>query len=387
MRVHTRVLVIAVLGALSLGARAQSSESMRDVGQIWRMLNDNFIYSVPEEELRRHAIDGLLSVDPHAGYYNDAEFTELTKGITQTSFGGIGVEILKREGKVVVVTPIDGTPAAAAGLRSNDVITRINDENPAPKSLLEVTKMIRGPIGSEVRLLVQREGEPKPREVRVSRQTIHVASVVSKVVGQNIGYLRIRTFQSEAPEALAHQLADLLKSRPRGLIVDVRSNPGGLLTAALQVASLFLPERTLVIRTEGRRADSKQSYYVDDAPLRRFASSELLAASRALPLAVLVDGGTASSSEMLVASLQDNKRATVYGVNTFGKGALQSIIPLGQGKGAVKVTISTFITPGGKPIEGLGIMPAVTVENQLAPADFGGDKDVVLSTAMQALLR
>ncbi len=385
MRVRTPIFLAVLLAPVSLGAHAQSADSMRDVGQVWRLLDGNFIYSVPEEELKRHAIDGLLSVDPHAAYYSEADYNELMKGVASTSFAGIGVELLKREARVVVITPIDGSPAAAAGLRANDVILRINDENPAPKSLLDVTKMIRGPIGTEVKLLIQREGEPKPREVRITRQTIHISSVGSKLVGGNVAYLRIRGFQSETPQLFTKQLAELLKAKPRGVIVDVRANGGGLLQAAAQIASLFLPERTLITRTEGRRPDAKQEYRVDDAPLRQLASAEVLEAARSLPLAVLVDGGTASGSEMFAAALQDNQRALLVGMTTFGKGALQSIIPLGQGKGAVKLTMATFVTPGGKPIEGLGIVPAMTVENELAPADFGGDKDSVLSVALRAL--
>ena len=245
-------------------------------------------------------------------------------------------------------------------------------------------KMIRGPIGSEVKLSIQHGAEPG-REVRVARQSIRIEPVSSKLFAANIAYIRIRSFQAATPEAFAHQLSDLLRSKPRGLIIDVRGNSGGLLTGAISIASMFLPERTLVLKTDARMAEWKQEYRVETAALRKFTNDEVLASAKPLPLAVLVDGGTGAGAEILAAALQDNKRATLVGQGTFGKGDLQNLFPLGAGKGAVRLTVATCVTPGGKPIEALGVQPTVNVDAVPEPDEFGGDKDPALQRAMQAL--
>ena len=384
MRVHTQVFLVALLGAASFAARAQSSDSIRDVSQVWRTIQSSYLYAVPEDDLRKAAIRGLLAMDPHAAYMDDAEYTQMTKG-TATTFGGIGAELVKKDGKLLVVSAMDGSPAAAAGLRPQDVITKIDDENAAPKSLPDAVKMIRGAIGSEVKLSVQR-GSESPRDVRVARQTIRVEPVSSHMVS-NVAYIRIRAFQAATPEAFAKQLADLRKKEPRGLVVDVRRNSGGLLTGAVSIASLFLPERTQVAKTDARVAEWKQDFRVDVAQLRKFASDDLLAWARSVPMAVLVDAGTGAGAEIFAAALQDNKRATLVGQNTFGKGDIQNLMPLGAGKGAIRLTIATLVTPAGKPIEALGVQPAISVDAIPDPMDFGGDKDPALQRAVQAAVR
>lgn len=383
MRIHLQFFLAALLGASSVAARAQSSDTIRDISQVWRTIQASYLYSVPEEDLRKAAIQGLLAMDPHAAYIDDAAYREMTQS-TATTFGGVGAELARKDGKLLVVSAMDGSPAAAAGLRARDVITKIDDENAASKSLADAVKMIRGPIGSEVRLSIQR-GADAPREVRLARQSIRIEPVSSKLVGSNVAYVRIRSFQAATAEAFAKQLADLLKSRPRALIVDVRGNSGGLLTGAVSIASLFLPEGTLVLKTDARVAEWKHDYRVESAVLRKFASDALLASARSIPMAALVDGGTGAGAEILAAALQDNKRAKLVGQNTFGKGDLQNLFPLGTGKGVIRLTIATCVTPAGKPIEALGVQPAVSVDALPEAGDFGTERDPVLSAALQAL--
>ena len=201
IRVSTQVFLIALLGAASCVVRAQSSEAIHDISQVWRTITASYLYSVPEEDLRKAAIQGLLGMDPHAAYMDDAEYNQMTQS-TATIFGGIGAELAKREGKLLVVSAMEGSPAAAAGLRPQDLITKINDENAASKSLADAVKMIRGPIGSEVKLSIQHGAEPG-REVRVARQSIRIEPVSSKLFAANIAYIRIRSFQAATPEAFA----------------------------------------------------------------------------------------------------------------------------------------------------------------------------------------
>jgi len=385
MRVHTQVLLVALLGAASLSAAAQDADAMRDISQVWRTVKGGYLYAIPDEELRKAAIRGLLAMDPHAAYMDDAEYTQMTKG-TASSFAGIGTEVVKKDGKLVVVAAIDGSPAAAAGLRPLDAIVKINGENAAPKSLPEAVNLIRGPVGSEVKLTIQRGAEP-PREVRITRQAIRIEPVSSHLVGSNVAYVRIRSFQAATPEAFAQQLADLMKKQPRALLIDLRANPGGLLDGAASIASLFLPEGTLIVKTDARVAEWKRDYRVETARLRKFAGDDLIAWSRSVPLAVLVDRGTGAGAEMLAAALKENKRATLVGQDTFGKGDIQNLQPLGAGKGAIRFTIATLVTPSGKPIEALGVEPSISVEAVPEPGEFGGDKDPAVQRATQALLR
>jgi hypothetical protein len=208
-----------------------------------------------------------------------------------------------------------------------------------------------------------------------------------RVLGDDTALLAIPSFADQAGEAIARILDEHAGeiARRANLIVDVRGNSGGLLTGAISIASMFLPERALVLKTDARMAEWKQEYRVDSAKLRKFARDDVLASARTLPLAVLVDGGTGAGAEILAAALQDHKRATLVGQSTFGKGDLQNLFPLGAGKGAVRLTVATCVTPAGKPIEALGIQPAINVEAVPEPGDFGGEKDPVLTAALQAL--
>jgi carboxyl-terminal processing protease len=305
----------------------------------------------------------LSDLDPHSAYLDADAFKEM-QSATQGEFGGLGIEVGTEDGMVKVISPIEDTPAARAGIRAGDVITKINDTSTKGLSLTDAVKMMRGPVKTPITLTISRQGQAQPIVIKIVRDTIRVRSVRSKMLPDNIGYIRIAQFQEKTGVDLVRHLKELgEKGAPRGLILDLRNDPGGLLTSAIGVSAAFLKPDTLVVSTDGRAPDSKQKYLSNPSDYARGERDYLVglpAWVKTVPMVVLVNVGSASASEIVAGALQDHKRATVMGNRTFGKGSVQVILPISDTT-AIKLTTSRYYTPKGRSIQATGIMPDIVV--------------------------
>ncbi len=354
------VLLGAVMGgSLMLGqsvfATKQSGhdilplEQMRAFTDVFTRIKSNYVEEVSDDELLEHAIRGMLNgLDPHSAYLNTEEFNELRIGTTG-EFGGLGIEVGMEDGFVRVVAPIDDTPAQRAGMRSGDLIIRLDDTPVRGLSLNDAVGLMRGKPGSTIVLTVVREGEEAPLTIEIERAIIQVTSVRSRILDDNFGYLRISHFQTKTSEDLLKSVKKLKSDAGGelgGLVLDLRNNPGGVLSAARHVSDAFL-EKGLIVYTDGREPGSKLSYSATAGDVIDGA-----------PLIVLVNGGSASASEIVAGAMQDHGRGIVMGTKTFGKGSVQTIQDLPAG-GAVKLTTARYFTPNGRSIQALGIEPDI----------------------------
>jgi carboxyl-terminal processing protease len=316
------------------------------------ILQDNYVEEIETKEAIEGAINGmLLSLDPHSVYLkpeNYRDFRNETKG----SFTGIGIRITQRDGVITVIAPIADTPADEAGIQANDTILKIGDVLTKGKTVYDTVEILRGPKGSEVTITVYREGWDAPREITLVRKEIPLISVKSLLLKPGFGYVRISNFQRNTTSELRNHIDRLGTERPlQGLLLDLRNNPGGLLDQAVSVSDLFL-EQGLIVYTRGRNKDQDLIFEADgDNTLARF------------PLVVLVNEGTASASEIVAGAVQDHRRGVLVGTKTFGKGSVQSIVPLNDGAG-LKMTTAHYYTPSGRSIQVTGITPDVTVRSQ-----------------------
>lgn len=322
---------------------------LRTFTDVYARIKADYVESVDDKTLLTHAIRGMLAgLDPHSTYLDPEEFKELQAGTTGT-FGGLGIEVGMEDGFVKVIAPIDDTPAQRAGLQAGDLIIRLDDKPVQGMSLNDAVKLMRGEPGTKIKLTVVRKGLEKPLELSLERAVIRVKSVKSRVLEPGYGYVRITQFQSQTGEQLRQTVEELQKQaggKLSGLVLDLRNNPGGVLQASVSVADAFL-ENGLVVYTEGRVKDAKLRYSARPGDLLNGA-----------PMVVLVNGGSASASEIVAGALQDHKRAIIMGSKTFGKGSVQSIQELANG-GAVKLTTSRYYTPSGRSIQAEGIVPDI----------------------------
>ena len=361
MRRLSLVLVGAAIGAgaatmasqtqflSSTSAVAASAETYRQLslfGDVFEKVRTDYVEKPDESKLIEAAVNGMLaSLDPHSSYMDRKSFRDMQ---VQTSgqFGGLGIEVTMEEGLIKVVTPIDETPAAKAGIMSNDVIVQIEDDQVQGLTLNQAVDKMRGPVNTPVRLKIQRAGK-EPFEVTLTRDVIRIRPVRSRVEG-DVGYLRITQFNEQTYEGVRSQLDKLATEigpdKLKGFVVDLRNNPGGLLDQAIMVSDAFL-DRGEIVSTRGRNADENQRFNAKSGDL-----------TKGKPLVVLVNGGSASASEIVAGALQDHKRALVMGTRSFGKGSVQTVIPLG-GNGAVRLTTARYYTPSGRSIQAKGIDP------------------------------
>ena len=298
------------------------------------------------------AINGMLAgLDPHSSYMDAKSFRDMQVQ-TRGEFGGLGIEVTMEEGLIKVVAPIDETPAAKAGILANDIITQLDDEQVQGLTLNQAVEKMRGPVNTKIKLTIMRKGQDKPIEVSITRDVIRVRSVRSRVE-DDVGYIRISQFNEQTTEGLKKAITDLAGQIPaeklKGFVVDLRNNPGGLLDQAISVSDAFL-ERGEIVSTRGRNAEETQRFNARTGDL-----------TRAKPIIVLINGGSASASEIVAGALQDHKRATVIGTRSFGKGSVQTIIPLGAGNGALRLTTARYFTPSGRSIQAKGISPDIEV--------------------------
>jgi len=359
-------------------------EELRAFANVFGRIKSDYVEPVSDKKLITEAINGMLSgLDPHSAYLDAEGFKELQVG-TQGEFGGLGIEVGMDDGLVKVISPIEDTPAFKAGIQSGDLIIKLDDTLVKGMTLNDAVKLMRGKPGSSIVLTVIRKNAQQPLKIKVVRAVIKVQSVKSKLAEPGYAFVRITQFQEHTGENLATALANLRKQNKeplQGLILDLRNDPGGLLTGAVGVSAAFLPKDALVVYTEGR---------TDDAKMRLLASPEYYARGSKedylknlsdefarVPMVVLVNGGSASASEIVAGALQDHKRAVIMGTQTFGKGSVQTILPLGNNT-AIKLTTARYYTPSGRSIQAKGIVPDIVVED---PATAAFDSSLRLREA------
>jgi carboxyl-terminal processing protease len=350
----TAPLAVAI-GAKNSGGRISglSANDLALLGGIIQLVQRDYVHPVGSEELTKDALKGMLSrLDPHSDYMDEQEFQE-TQSDLSGRFGGLGIQISQQDGLTKVISPIEGTPAAKVGVQPGDLIVGINGESTQGVNLTKIVRQLRGTPGTRVTITLLR-GTEKPFDVTITRKIIQVESVKSKLESDKVGYVRITEFGEKTPEDFKKAVEGIKKKAGgslNGLVLDLRNDPGGLLTSAIAVAGHFL-DGGKVVSIRGRRKSSDQSF---DAP----SGGMLL--PKQTPIVVLINGASASASEIVAGALQDRNRATVMGTQSFGKGSVQTVIPL-YGHGALRLTTALYYTPNGRSIQGKGITPGIVVE-------------------------
>jgi len=341
-------------------------EELRAFTEVFGAIKTNYVEPVEDKKLINEAINGMLSgLDPHSAYLDAEAFRELQVG-TQGQFGGLGIEVGMEEGFVKVISPIEDTPAYRAGIKPGDLIIKLDDTQVKGMTLNDAVKRMRGKPNTQITLTISRKGEAQPIVVTLTRAVIKVQSVKSKVIEPGYGWVRVSQFQETTAESLVRHLDGLFKQGiSKGLVLDLRNDPGGLLYGAVAISAAFLPPKALVVSTDGRTDDARKKYLATIEDYVRGGRDDVLknlpAAAKTVPMVVLVNGGSASASEIVAGALQDHKRATVIGTQTFGKGSVQTIMPLGNNT-AIKLTTARYYTPSGRSIQAKGITPDLIVE-------------------------
>jgi carboxyl-terminal processing protease len=384
MKEHVRKLIVPFLG-LVLGAHAVTGQSnptstkgertaglplqeIRAFTEVFDKIKTDYVEDITDKSLLESAIRGMLSgLDPHSTYLDPEAYQELQEGTTG-EFGGLGIEVGMEDGFIKVIAPIDDTPAQKAGIKPGDLIVRINDTSIKDLSLGDAVKMMRGKPGTDIRLTIIREGQKEPLKITITRAVVKVQSVKSRILEPHFGYIRISHFQSHTGEDLNEALVKLKEENGRdlkGLILDLRNNPGGILGSAVAAADIFL-DRGLIVYTKGRATDSEMRFNAMSADLLKNA-----------PMVVLVNGGSASASEIVAGALQDHKRAVIMGSKTFGKGSVQTILPMNN-NAALKLTTALYYTPSGRSIQAEGITPDIVLDKvKIAAIEKAGLEDEV----------
>jgi carboxyl-terminal processing protease len=342
-------------------------EELQQLAAVFGMVKSDYVEPVDEKKLITDAISGMVaSLDPHSQYFDKKSFKEFREG-TSGRFVGVGIEISQEDGLVKVVSPIEGSPAFRAGLKPNDLITKIDETVVKGLTLNEAVKRMRGEPNTKVMLTIFRKDENRTFPVTITREEIRTQSVRGKVVEPGYAWLRLSQFQERTVEDFAKKVEEIYKAEPnlKGMVLDLRNDPGGLLDAAVAISAAFLPENVTVVSTNGQLAESKFVYKAAPEFYQRRAGSDPLrklpAGLKTVPLVVLVNEGSASASEIVAGALQDHRRATVLGSQTFGKGSVQTVRPLGPDTG-LKLTTARYYTPSGKSIQAKGIVPDVMVD-------------------------
>jgi len=393
MRKVLPLLIGAVLGA-GLGtlatktrvfpagtARAAASDTYRNLnlfGDVFEKIRSDYVEKPDEQKLVEAAINGMLgSLDPHSSYMDAKSFRDMQVQ-TRGEFGGLGIEVTQEDGLIKVVTPIDDTPASRAGILSGDVISAIDGENVQGLSLNQAVDKMRGAPDTSVTLKILRGSNKDPQDIKLTRAVIQIKSVRERQESDDIGYIRITQFNEQTFEGVRAAIQkfqnDIPAAKFKGYILDLRNNPGGLLDQSIAVVNCFL-DRGEIVSTRGRNADETMRYNAHPGDL-----------SKGKPVVVLINGGSASASEIVAGALQDHKRATILGTRSFGKGSVQTIIPLGQNNGAVRLTTARYYTPAGRSIQAKGIDPDVTVLQDV-PDDLKGKDDTKGEASLRGHLK
>ena len=379
-------LTVLVTGPQSehLIAKARAAAGVVDTysqlnlfGEVFERVRSDYVEKPDDTSLIEGAINGMVtSLDPHSRYMNDKAWREMQE-TTSGEFGGLGIEVTMEEGLVKVVAPIDDTPAAKAGILSGDLITQIDDDAVQGLSLEQAVNKMKGAVNTKTRLKIMRKGKDALIDVTLTREIIRVRPVRFHTEGGDIGYIRITSFNEQTADGLHKAVNEISKQIPQdkllGYVVDLRNNPGGLLDQAVSVSSTFLP-RGEVVSTRGRNPEETQRFTARGGDL-----------TKGKPLVVLVNGGSASASEIVAGALHDHKRATLIGTRSFGKGSVQTIIPLGAGNGALALTTARYYTPSGRSIQAQGIAPDIEILQDV-PAELKGRVDTMGEASMRGHL-
>ena len=320
--------------------------------EVLEKIQNEYVEEVDQAEIIDFAINGALqSLDPFSAYMNPKVFEE-SQSETSGEFGGLGIEVSMESGVIKVITPIDDTPAAKAGVKAGDYIVKINGEQVQGKTLMEAVNLMRGPVGTSIEITVRRKGLRKAKIFKITREIIEIKSVISKIVDNKVGYLRLRAFNENSSSQLKKEISKIEKNKKLvGYILDLRNNPGGLLSQAVTISDFFLNDGEIV-STRGRKKRENRKFFAKKGDK-----------IDGKPLIVLINNGSASASEIVAGALQDQKRAILLGETTFGKGSVQSIIPL-KNRGAIRLTISKYYLPSGKSISEVGVVPDIKVEEE-----------------------
>jgi carboxyl-terminal processing protease len=370
-------VLLGILVSLNISAWADKNnaapqlpiDDLRVFAEVFGKVKSDYVEPVEDKKLINEALTGMLQgLDPHSTFMDAEGFKELQAG-TQGEFGGLGIEVAMEDGLVKVVTPIEDSPAYKAGLKSGDLIMKLDETQVRGLTLNDAVKKMRGTPDTKIVLTVIRKGEEKPLTFTLTRAIIKTQSVKNKLIEKDFGYVRVTQFQEHTGEDLAKALKSLStqnKAPFKGLVLDLRNNPGGLLDAAVGVSAAFLPKNDLVVYTEGRVADSKMRLSAVPQDYARRGKVDYLKdlpdEYKKVPIVVLINAGSASASEIVAGALQDHKRATIMGVQSFGKGSVQTILPMNNGS-AIKLTTARYFTPNGRSIQAKGIVPDVIVED------------------------
>jgi carboxyl-terminal processing protease len=339
-------------GSSAKAAAADTYRQLSLFGDVFERVRADYVEKPDDSKLIESAINGMLAgLDPHSSYMDAKSFRDMQVQ-TRGEFGGLGIEVTMEDGLIKVVAPIDETPAAKAGVMSNDVITHLDDEPVQGLTLNQAVDKMRGPVNTKIKLKIVRKGAEKPIDIAITRDVIRVRSVRSNLNGDDVVYIRVTQFNEQTTEGVRkaiNELSTQTGDKLKGFVIDLRNNPGGLLDQAISVSDQFL-ERGEIVSTRGRNAEETQRFNARAGDL-----------TKTKPVIVLINGGSASASEIVAGALQDHKRATIIGTRSFGKGSVQTIIPLGSGNGALRLTTARYFTPSGRSIQAKGITPDIEV--------------------------
>ena len=371
--IFTLALFLFLNSTLAISSESDIYKKIDLFGEVLEKINEEYVEDINQSESMDSAINGLLqSLDPYSAYLSPENFEEMQ---TETSgeFGGLGIEVSMEAGVVKVITPLDDTPASRAGLKAGDYIVKINDTQVQGKTLTEAVEIMRGPVGSDIELTVRRRGVKKALTFTLTREIIEIQSVKSDLLDKNIGYLRLTSFNENSAQQIKKRINDLNNEKKlKGFILDLRNNPGGLLSQAIKITDYFL-DNGEIVSTKSRKASENRKWFARDGDL-----------TGGKPLIVLINYGSASASEIVAGALKDHKRAIILGENSYGKGSVQSIIPL-RNEGAIRLTIAKYYLPSGTSISEVGVTPDIEINEEGNEFKIKSETDNQLNYALKLL--
>jgi len=373
------ILAIVTIISLNISSKvySQNTDELYNkidlFSEVLERIQNEYVEEIDQAEAMDSAINGLLqSLDPYSSYMNQKTWEE-SETETSGEFGGLGIEVSMESGVVKVITPIDDTPASRAGVKAGDYIIKINGEQVLGKTLMEAVNLMRGPVGTSIEITIRRKGLKKAKIFKIIREIIEIKSVISKLIDNKVGYLRLRAFNQNSSGQLKKEISKIEKNKKLvGYILDLRNNPGGLLAQAIEVSNFFLDDGEIV-STKGRKNKENRKFFAKKGDK-----------IKGKPLIVLINNGSASASEIVAGALQDQKRAVLLGEATFGKGSVQTIIPL-KNRGALRLTVSKYYLPSGKSISDVGVIPDIKVEEKGEEFSINTTTDNQLNYAIKLL--
>ena len=372
-RLFLLAIIVSCFSSAALSSESDIYKKIDLFGEVLEKINEEYVDEINQSESMDSAINGLLqSLDPYSAYLSPDNFQEMQ---TETSgeFGGLGIEVSMEAGVVKVISPIDDTPASRAGLKAGDYIVKINNIQVQGKSLTEAVELMRGPVGSDIELTVRRRGERKALTFNLTREIIEIQSVKSDLLDKNIGYLRLTSFNENSSQQIKKRITDFDKEKNlKGYILDLRNNPGGLLSQAIKITDFFL-DNGEIVSTKGRKSSENRRWFAKEGDL-----------TDGKPIIVLINYGSASASEIVAGALKDHKRAIILGDRSYGKGSVQSIIPL-RNDGAIRLTIAKYYLPSGTSISEVGVTPDIQVDEENDDFKIKTETDNQLNYAIKLL--